>query len=134
MTGKHVLVIEDDALNMKLVKTFLACSGLAVLEAIDAVSGLRLAREHKPDLILMDIRLPGMNGLTATRKIRSDKALKDIPVVALTSHALDGDEERARQAGCNGYIVKPLDTRSFLESLSEFFDTTTPSCGNQEEP
>ncbi len=91
-----------------------------MLEAVDAESGIQLAQEHHPDLILMDIQLPGMDGLTATREIRNDPAAKDISVVALTSYAMEGDEEKAMDAGCAGYIAKPIDTRRFLETVGEF--------------
>ena len=91
-----------------------------ILEAIDAENGIQLAREHHPDLILMDIQLPGKDGLTATREIKNDPAVKDITVVALTSYAMEGDEEKAMDAGCAGYIAKPIDTRSFLQAVGQF--------------
>lgn len=123
MQDKKVLVIEDNELNMKLVVALLRIENFQVLMAFDAETGIRLARKQHPDLILMDIHLPGMDGLTATRLIREDKDLGDIPVVALTSYAMEGDEEKAYAAGCAGYIPKPIDTRSFLESVSKFIKT-----------
>jgi two-component system cell cycle response regulator len=87
---------------------------------MDATTGIQLAQEHKPDLILMDIQLPGMDGLTATRELKKDPALKEIPVVAITAHAMQGDDKRAIEAGCAGYISKPLDTRNFLERIPQF--------------
>ncbi len=120
MANKTVLVIEDNEMNMKLVRSLLQIGKYSVLEAVDAESGIQLAREHHPDLILMDIQLPGMDGLTATREIRNDPAAKDISVVALTSYAMEGDEEKAMDAGCAGYIAKPIDTRRFLETVGEF--------------
>ena len=120
MANETVLVIEDNEMNMKLVRSLLQIGKYSVLEAVDAESGIQLAREHHPDLILMDIQLPGMDGLTATREIRNDPAAKDISVVALTSYAMEGDEEKAMDAGCAGYIAKPIDTRSFLETLGQF--------------
>jgi len=120
MESRTVLVIEDNALNMKLVRTLLQLGKYQVLEAIDAETGIQMAREHQPDLILMDIQLSGMDGLSATRIIKEDRALKDIAVVALTSYAMQGDERKAIEAGCNGYIPKPIKTRSFLESISRF--------------
>jgi len=120
MENKTVLVIEDNELNMKLVRTLLQLGNYRVLEAIDAKNGIQMAREHQPDLILMDIQLSGMDGLSATRIIKEDRALKDIAVVALTSYAMQGDERKAIEAGCNGYIPKPIKTRSFLESISRF--------------
>lgn len=120
MENKTVLVIEDNRLNMKLVRTLLQLGKYRVLEAIDAETGIQMAREHQPDLILMDIQLSGMDGLSATRIIKEDQALKDIAVVALTSYAMQGDERKAIEAGCTGYIPKPIKTRVFLESISRF--------------
>ena len=120
MANETVLVVEDNEINMKLVKSLLHLGKYQVLEAVDAENGIQSAREHHPDLILMDIQLPGMDGLTATREIKNDPAVKDISVVALTSYAMEGDEEKARDAGCAGYIAKPIDTRSFLETVGQF--------------
>ena len=119
MNNKTVLVIEDNALNMKLVRSLLSIGKHGMIEAIDAESGIKLAREQKPALILMDVQLPGMDGLDATRIIKSDPALKDIIIIALTSHAMDGDERKARDAGCDGYISKPIDTRAFLKIMEK---------------
>ena len=91
-----------------------------ILEAEDAESGMQLMREHLPDLVLMDVQLPGMNGLKATQIIKKDPAIQDIPVVALTSYAMQGDEERASEAGCSGYITKPIDTKSFLQVIDQY--------------
>lgn len=120
MTDKTVLVIEDDHMNMKLVRTLLSMGGVRVLEADNAETGISLAREHRPNLILMDLQLPGMDGLCATRMIRGDAATADLPVVALTAFAMHGDNEKALEAGCNGYLTKPIDTRSFLETITRF--------------
>jgi CheY-like chemotaxis protein len=120
MKNKIILVVEDNALNMKLIKSLLELGKLEVLEAADAETAIQLAKKTKPDLILMDIQLPGMDGLNATQIIRNDPDLKDIPVVALTSYAMHGDERRAKSAGCTGYIAKPIDTRSFLNTISEY--------------
>jgi CheY-like chemotaxis protein len=118
MREKKVLVIEDNHLNMKLIRSLLEIGKYRCLEAGDAETGLKIAAEVKPDLILMDIQLPGMDGLTATRHIKQDDGLKHIPVIALTSYAMKGDEEKAKEAGCEGYITKPVDTRKFLKSVS----------------
>ena len=118
MQNKTILIIEDNELNMKLVRSMLQLGQYVVLEAEDAESGIQLAREALPDLILMDIQLPGMDGLSATRLIRKDPVLSGIPVVALTSYAMQGDEQKAKSAGCTGYIAKPIDTRSFLGILA----------------
>ncbi|HDH06419.1 MAG TPA: response regulator [Nitrospirae bacterium] len=125
MGNLTILIIEDNPLNMKLVRDLLQFGKYNVLEATDAKTGIQLAREHKPALILMDIQLPGMDGLNATRLIRNDLILKDIPVVALTSHAMRGDDQKIREAGCDGYISKPIDTRNFLERLQPFLQEDT---------
>lgn len=117
MENLTVLVVEDNALNMKLVRTLLQLQKLRVLEAGDAETGIQRALEEKPALILMDIQLPGMDGLEATRIIKGNPDLQHIPVVALTSYAMQGDEERAREAGCSGYITKPIDTKRFPEAV-----------------
>ena len=118
MGNRTILIVEDDALNMKLVRVLLSTKQYGILEALDAETGIQLAREHNPDLILMDIQLPKMDGLRAVKIIKEDCALRDIPVVALYSHAMYGDEKKAKQAGCNGYITKPIDTRSFLTTIA----------------
>jgi CheY-like chemotaxis protein len=120
MKIKTILVIEDNKLNMKLVNGLIKIGKYRMLEAIDAESGIQLIREQRPDLVLMDIQLPGMDGLSATKIIREDPDLKDIPIVALTSFAMQGDEEKALAAGCTGYITKPIDTRNFLETVSQY--------------
>jgi CheY-like chemotaxis protein len=120
MQGKRVLVIEDNALNMKLVRSLLQLDAYEVKEAADAESGIELLRDDGADLVLMDIQLPGMDGLEATRRIKSHASLKDVPVVALTSYAMQGDEEKAKEAGCVGYIPKPIDTRTFLSTIAQF--------------
>ena len=122
MENKTILIIEDNELNMKLVRSMLQLGHYRILEAWDAESGIQLAREHLPDLILMDIQLPGMDGLNATRIIRNDPNLMNIPVVALTSYAMQGDEQKALSAGCTGYIAKPIDTRNFLDILAGYLN------------
>ena len=120
MTIKTILVVEDNELNMKLVRGLIKIGNYGMLEAIDAESGIEQIREQRPDLVLMDIQLPGMDGLSATKIIKKDPSLKDIPVVALTSYAMQGDEEKALEAGCSGYIAKPIDTRKFLETIAQY--------------
>ena len=122
MGNKRILVIEDNELNMKLVRELLALGKHTILEATNAETGIQMAHEHHPDLILMDIQLPGMDGLEASKIISNDGDLKDIPIVALTSYAMQGDEEKAKHSGCAGYITKPIDTRCFLSVISEFLD------------
>ena len=113
-----VLIIEDNAANMTLATFLLQSAGHSVLSATDAESGLTLARAEQPDLVLMDIQLPGMDGLEATALLKSHESTRDIPVVALTALAMKGDEERIRAAGCDGYIAKPLAYREFLATIA----------------
>ncbi len=120
MESLIVLVIEDNPINMKLVRSLLKIGGYHCLEAEDAATGIELARTHKPALILMDLQLPGMDGLTATGLIKQDPTLKQIPVIALTAHAMRGDDAKALAAGCSAYIRKPIDTRRFLETIAPF--------------
>jgi two-component system, cell cycle response regulator DivK len=113
----RVLVIEDNAANMKLAVFLLQSAGHTVLSARDAEAGLTLARGEQPDLILMDIQLPGMDGLEATTLLKRDDATQAIPVIALTALAMKGDEERIRAAGCDGYIAKPMRYQEFLAAI-----------------
>ena len=114
----RVLIIEDNPTNMTLAVFLLRSAGHSVLSAIDAEAGLAMARDERPDLILMDIQLPGMDGLEATRLLKHDEATRAIPVIALTALAMKGDEERIRAAGCDGYIAKPMRYQSFLETVA----------------
>ena len=113
-----VLVVEDNPANMTLATFLLKSAGHTVLSATDAESGVTLARAEQPDLILMDIQLPGMDGLQATALLKADEATRAIPVIALTALAMKGDEERIRASGCDGYIAKPLAYREFLDTIS----------------
>ena len=113
-----VLVVEDNAANMALATFLLQSAGHTVLSARDAEAGLTLARAEQPDLILMDIQLPGIDGLAATMLLKSDDLTRRIPVIALTALAMKGDEERIRAAGCDGYIAKPLSYKDFLTVIS----------------
>jgi two-component system, cell cycle response regulator DivK len=112
-----VLVVEDNPANMTLATFLLKSAGYAVLTATDAEAGLALARREQPDLVLMDIQLPGMDGLEACAILKKDQGTRDIPVIALTALAMKGDEERIRAAGCDGYIAKPLAYREFLATI-----------------
>jgi len=114
-----ILVVEDDHLNMKLMRSILALGHYQILEAGEAEIGLELAARHHPDLILMDIQLPGLDGLSATRRLKQTPELANIPVIALTGLAMDGDRENALAAGCDDYISKPINTRTFLASINE---------------
>jgi len=114
-----VLIIEDNPANMTLAMFLLQSVGHTVLSATDAETGLTLAREEQPNLILMDIQLPGMDGLEATTVLKRDGATRAIPVIALTALAMKGDEERIRAAGCDGYIAKPMRYQEFLKTVAE---------------
>jgi two-component system, cell cycle response regulator DivK len=114
----RILVVEDNPTNMTLAKFLLESAGHNVLTATDAEAGLNLARDEQPNLILMDMQLPGMDGLEATMRLKRDKATSSIPVIALTSLAMKGDEERIRAAGCDAYIAKPMRYEEFLAAIS----------------
>jgi two-component system, cell cycle response regulator DivK len=131
-----VLVVEDNAANLRLVTFLLQSAGHTVLSATDAEAGLTLARSEQPNLILMDIQLPGMDGLKATAQLKCDEATRAIPVIALTALAMKGDEERIRAAGCDGYIAKPMRYREFLETIGGHVGpngaAATPGTGRRE--
>ena len=126
MPDKTILVVEDDDLNMKLVREVLRLGPYGILEATDAGTGIRLARQHHPDLILMDIHLPDMDGLSATRVIMADQDLKGIPIVALTALAMKGDREKALEAGCTEYMTKPFRIQELLETLDRHLNRQPP--------
>ena len=113
-----ILIIEDNATNMTLAIFLLQSAGYTVVSATDAETGLTLARAEQPDLILMDIQLPGMDGLQATALLKKDESTRAIPVIALTALAMKGDEERIRAAGCDGYIAKPMRYQEFLATIA----------------
>ena len=114
----RVLIVEDNPANMTLAVFLLQSVGHTVIRATDAEAGLTLARDDQPDLILMDIQLPGMDGLEATVLLKGAEATRAIPVIALTALAMKGDEERIRAAGCDGYIAKPMGYREFLAAIA----------------
>jgi two-component system cell cycle response regulator DivK len=119
-----VLIVEDNPANMTLAVFLLESAGHAVISATNAEAGLTLARDEQPHLVLMDIQLPGMDGLEATRLLKQDDATRAIPVIALTALAMKGDEERIRAAGCDGYIAKPLAYKEFLALISAHLPPT----------
>ncbi len=122
MRGQKILIIEDNELNLELARVLLELKGFAVASARTAEDGLRLARELLPDLVLMDISLPGMDGLSATRNLKTDPATRHLAVVGLTANAMKGDQESALQAGCDGYVPKPIDTRTFAAMVQDFLN------------
>jgi two-component system, cell cycle response regulator DivK len=113
-----ILVVEDNPANMKLAAFLLQDAGYTVISAVDAEVGITLAREEHPDLILMDIQLPGMDGLAAIALLKQDETTRAIPVIALTALAMKGDEARIREAGCEGYIAKPMRYREMLATVA----------------
>jgi two-component system cell cycle response regulator DivK len=122
----RVLVVEDNVANMTLATFLLESAGHVVIGATDAETGLTLARAEQPDLVLLDIQLPGMDGLQATALLKQDETTRRIPVIALTALAMKGDEERIRAAGCDGYIAKPLSYRDFLATVSTHLMVAPP--------
>jgi CheY-like chemotaxis protein len=122
MTGKKILIIEDNLLNLELAADLLEANGFVVSSAQTAEEGLRLARELLPDLVLMDFSLPGMDGLTATKNLKTDPATRHLSVVGLTANAMKGDAEAALAAGCDGYLTKPIDTRTFIAMIKKFIE------------
>lgn len=117
---KRVLVVEDTEDNRQIVRDLLTSAGYEMIEAVTGEQGVAMAVEHHPDLILMDIQLPALDGYEATRRIKANPALRDTPVIAVTSYALSGDEERTREAGCDAYIAKPFSPRLLLAKVREF--------------
>jgi len=116
----RILVVDDNPTNLKLAMCVLELEDYQVDQAVDAEQALVFLRDIVPDLILMDISLPGMDGLTLTRKLKDQDRFKHVPIVALTAFAMKGDEERAREAGCDGYIAKPIDTRAFPAQVAGY--------------
>ncbi|MEA2414614.1 MAG: hypothetical protein QOI58_1271 [Thermoanaerobaculia bacterium] len=120
MNGARILIVDDNKTNLKLASDVLAFEGYKILNASDAESAQEIIRKTPPDLILMDIALPGMDGLTLTRLLKLDESTRRIVVVALTASAMKGDDARAREAGCDGYITKPIDTRTFPNVVAAY--------------
>jgi two-component system, cell cycle response regulator DivK len=118
--AKTVLIVEDNELNMKLFNDLLEAHGYNTLKTADGVQAIELAREHRPNLILMDIQLPEVSGLDVTRWLKEDEDLKSIPVVAVTAFAMKGDEERIRKGGCEAYLSKPISVAKFLETVRTY--------------
>jgi len=118
--SKTVLIVEDNELNMKLFHDLLEAQGYGILQTRDGMEALKMAREHKPDLILMDIQLPEVSGLEVTKWIKEDDDLKSIPIIAVTAFAMKGDEEKIREGGCEAYIAKPISVSNFLATVEKF--------------
>src|SRR5213080_2751348 len=118
--AKRVLIVEDNELNMKLFNDLLEAHGYYTLQTKDGVEALRMARAHRPDLILMDIQLPEVSGLEVTKWLKEDDELRSIPIIAVTAFAMKGDEEKIRNGGCEAYISKPISVMSFLQTVDSF--------------
>ena len=120
--AKTILIVEDNELNMMLFHDLLEAHNFDTLQTRDGNEALALAREHRPDLILMDIQLPGVSGLEVTRQIKADDELKSIPVVAVTAFAMKGDEDRIREGGCEAYIAKPIRIDELVATVKKFIN------------
>ena len=120
MAGELILIIEDNPLNLKMVDYLLTTKGYRVHTASDAKEALHALITLQPDLILMDLQLPGMDGFELTRKLKSEDKYQDIPIIAITAYAMKGDKEKALAAGCNGYIAKPIDTKTLPDIIAEY--------------
>ena len=118
--SKRILVVEDTEDNRQIIRDLLSSVGYELIEAADGAEGVALARSQNPDLILMDIQLPQMDGYEATRQIRAISELAQVPIIAVTSYALSGDEAKTRAAGCDGYVAKPFSPRQLLAKIREF--------------
>lgn len=118
--AKSVLIVEDNELNMKLFHDLLDAHGYRTIQTRNGLDALSLAREHRPDLVLMDIQLPEVSGLEVTRWLKEDDELRHIPVVAVTAFAMKGDEERIRSGGCEAYVSKPISVMLFLETVRKY--------------
>ena len=125
MAGETVLLVEDNPTNLQLAEFLLKAAGFTVLTATTAPAAIERARADRPALILMDVELPGMDGLTATRELKADPATASIPVVALTANAMRGDQEKCLAAGCTGYIAKPITAREFGATVRSFLSDQT---------
>ncbi|BDA84471.1 response regulator [Aureimonas sp. SA4125] len=117
---KTVMIVEDNELNMKLFRDLIEAHGYLTVQTRSGLSAVELARQHRPDLILMDIQLPEISGLEVTRNLKADHDLYKIPVIAVTAFAMKGDEERIRQGGCEAYISKPISVTKFIETIKSF--------------
>lgn len=123
MSKSRILVVEDNQDNMTLIVDVLSSLDYDVLQATDGLLGVQMTQEHHPDLILMDLSLPKMDGWTAAGTIKAQEALQDIPIIALTAHAMKGDKERALDAGCDDYITKPINLQELASKLNDYLGT-----------
>ena len=126
-TPRKVLIVEDSALNMRLFSDLLEASGYATLQCVDGAKAVGIALEETPDLIIMDIQLPEVSGLDITRWLKDDERTSEIPVLAVTAFAMRTDEELVREAGCEGYLSKPIQVRSFLKTVDDLMANEAPA-------
>jgi two-component system cell cycle response regulator DivK len=124
--GRRILVIEDHEENRRILRDLLTSAGYEMIEAVTGEEGVTLAETQRPDLILMDIQLPGLDGYEATRRIKGNPALRRIPIIAVTSYALSGDDVKAREAGCDAYVAKPFSPREMLVKIREHLPQGSP--------
>src|SRR5262245_15503096 len=124
--SKRILIIEDQEDNRTIMRDLLSQAGYELIEAVDGGQGVELAKRERPDLILMDIQLPVLDGFEATRRIRAIEELKSVPIIAVTSYALSGDKARTRAAGCDAYVAKPFSPRALLAKVREFLPDREP--------
>jgi two-component system, cell cycle response regulator DivK len=117
---RRILIVEDQLDNRQILRDLLSSNGFELIEVDDGEAGIKAAEEHRPDLILMDIQLPVLDGYEATRRIKSNPDLKAIPIIVVTSYALSGDDTKAREAGCDDYVTKPFSPRVLLAKIREF--------------
>jgi two-component system cell cycle response regulator DivK len=130
-TPKTILVVEDNDLNMKLFHDLLEAFGYNVLQTRDGLEALKLARQHRPNLIVMDIQLPGASGMEVTRWIKEDDDLKAIPIIAVTAFAMKGDQEKILESGCEAYVAKPISVAAFIKTVEQVLESSAaggPSC------
>lgn len=125
MAGEQILIIDDNPINLKLEKILLNVEGYDIRTATDAEEALKVLESYKPRLVLMDLQLPGMSGLELTSKLKEDSRFKDIVILAVTAYAMKGDKEKALAAGCDGYITKPIDTKTLPSVIANYLGTVT---------
>lgn len=126
MTGAAILVVDDSVANMKLLSYLLESQGYDVRTAADASEALAVLADFRPRLVLLDLQLPGMDGLELARRLKADPANRELLIVAVTASAMKGDEEKALEAGCDGYITKPIDTRTLPKLVASYLNMTQP--------
>jgi CheY-like chemotaxis protein len=122
MSGEPILIVDDNAINLKLLRLTLKVAGYEVQTAVDAEQAMAVLTTFRPRLVLMDLQLPGMDGLDLTRRLKADPAMAGSVIVAVTAYAMKGDEQRALAAGCDGYVTKPIDTRTLADTVARYLE------------